>query len=175
MSPMLLLEQQTTLRPARVVRTERHRVQLELPGELVWAAMALAFSYEVVSGDTVLAIGQNGEWYVIGVLQGSGKTTITVPGDFSIRAPLGVIELTAARGVKIKSPSVQVIAGRLEMLARSLVERFDHATRRVVGTLQVSSGRLRTRVSGPYDLKAERILERAEGDVKIDGREIKLG
>jgi len=175
MSPMLLLEQQTTLRPARVVCTDRHRVQLELPGERVWATMALAFSYEAVNGDTVLAIGQEGEWYVIGVLQGSGKTTMTVPGDFSIRAPAGAIELSAARGVQIKSPSVQVIADKLEMLARSLVERFDHATRRVVGMFQVSSGRLRTRVGSTYDLKAGRILERADGDVKIDGREIKLG
>ena len=172
---MLRLEQQTTLRTARVLRAERDRVQLEFAGELVWATMALAFCYQAVSGDTVLAIGQDGAWYVIGLLQGAGKTSLTVPGDLCIRAPAGAIELSAARGVQIKSPSVQVIAGKLELLAQALFERFEHATRRVVGTLQTSSGRVRTRVAETYDLKAARILERADGDVKIDGRAIKLG
>jgi Protein of unknown function (DUF3540) len=170
-----LIEQHTRLSPARVLRVEHHRVQLELSGSPAWATMALAYPYEPASGDIVLAIGQEGAWYVIGVLHGSGRTSMTVPGDFSIRAPAGAIELTAARGVTIKSPSVQVFAGKLELLARSLFERFDQATRKVVGTLQIRSGRLRTRVGGVYELRAERIVERADGDVKIDGREIKLG
>jgi hypothetical protein len=137
--------------------------------------VALAYPYEPVTGDTVLAIGEEGAWYVIGVLQGAGKTSLTVPGDFSIRTPAGAIELIAARGVRIQSPSVQIKANRLELLARSVVERFVHAQRWVTETFQIRSGRFRARVAGSYDIKAERILERADGDVKIDGRQIKLG
>jgi hypothetical protein len=172
---LLELEQQTRLTPARVLRTEHNRVQLELPDERAWAAVALAYPYEPVSGDSVLAIGQDGAWYVIGVLQGSGKTSMTVPGDLCLRAPFGAIELSAAQWVKIKSPAVQITAGKLELVARSVFERFAHATRWVTETFQIRSGRLRARVNGSYDMKAERILERADGDVKIDGRQIKLG
>ena len=123
----------------------------------------------------MLTVGQDGAWYVIGVLQGSGKTSMTVPGDLCFRAPFGSIELTAARRVKIKSPAVQIVTGKLELLARSVFERFTHAQRWVTETFQIRSGRLRARVKGSYDIKAERILERADGDVKIDGRQIKLG
>jgi uncharacterized protein DUF3540 len=173
---LLELEQQTRLTSARVLLVEGNRVQLELPDRLLqWAVVALAYPYEPVGGDRVLAIGQDGDWYVIGVLQGSGRTSMTVPGDLCFRAPFGAIELTAARCVTIKSPAVQIMAVKLEVLARSVFERFTHATRRVTETFEIRAGRLRARVNRTYDIKAERILERADGDVKIDGRQIKLG
>ena len=172
---LLELEQQTRLGPARVVRAEGNRVQLELANEMVWAVVALAYPYQPVSGDSVLIIGQDGMWYVIGVLKGSGTTNLTVPGDLCIRAPFGAIELTGARLVRITSSAVQIKAGKLDLLARSVVERFVHAHRWVTETFQIRSGRFRTRVKGRYDLTADRIQERADGDVKIDGRQIKLG
>jgi hypothetical protein len=172
---LLELEQQARLSQANIVRIEGGRVQLEFPDELTWAAVALAFPYSPAVGDRVLAIGQEGAWYVIGVLQGSGKTTLTLPGDLSIQAPFGAIEMSAARGVKIKSPSVQIVAAKLDVVAQSIFERFTHATRWVKETFQIRSGRLRTRVEGTYDVKADRIVERADGDVKIDGQQIKLG
>lgn len=172
---LLELEQQTRLSPANVLCVDGERVQLEFPDEIAWAAVALAYPYSPVVGDSVLAIGQNGSWYVIGVLKGCGKTTLTVPGDLAIRSATGAIELDAPKGVKLKSPTVQIAADKLEVAARSVFERFAHATRWVKETFQIRTGRLRTRVDGKYDLKAERIVERAEGDVKIDGAQIKLG
>ena len=172
---LLDLEQQTRLSPARILRVDGTRVQLEFPDEFVWATVALAYPYEPAVNDTVLAIGNGEAWYVIGVLHGSGETCLTVPGDLAIRAPNGAIELNAARGVKIKSPAIQVVAGKLEVLAQSVVERFASATRWVKETFQLRSGRMRTRVDGTYEVKADRIVERADGDVKIDGSQIKLG
>lgn len=172
---LLDLEQHARLSPARIYRIDGTRVQLEFPDEFIWATVALAYPYAPTVNDTVLAIGQGEAWYVIGVLQGSGKTSLTVPGDLAIRAPFGAIELNAARGVKIKSPAVQIIAGKLDVFAHAIVERFANATRWVKETFQIRAGRQRTRVEGTYDLKAERIVERAEGDVKIDGNQIKLG
>lgn len=169
------LEERTRLSPARVARAEDGRVQLEFPDELAWATVALAYPYAPAVNDDVLAIGQNGTWYVIGVLRGSGKTNLTVPGDLTIRAPSGAIEIAAARGVRIKAPTVQVVADKLDLAARAAFERFAQATRWVKETFQLRAGRLRSRVEGTYDLKAERIVERADGDVKIDGNQIKLG
>jgi hypothetical protein len=168
-------EQTTYLGPAQVLKATGNRAQLEMPDELAWATVALASPYQLAVGDTVLAIGQGGAWYVIGVLRGTGKTTFMVPGDLDIRAPRGSIELTSAKGVRIKSPVVELLADKLEVLAKSVFERFEDATRWVKDAFQLRVGRLRTRVESTYDLKANRILERAEEDVKIDGRKIDLG
>jgi hypothetical protein len=59
--------------------------------------------------------------------------------------------------------------------ARSVLERFQNATRWVKEAFQVRAGRMRTQVSGDWRLKADTITERSEGDVKIDGRKIHLG
>src|SRR5262245_21426091 len=116
------IENNTFLGSAQVLQTAGNRVQLELPAEFVWAKVALAFPYQVVTGDTVLAIGQEDAWYVIGVLQGTGPTMLTVPGDLKLRAPRGGIELSAAKGVHIKSPTVEIMARKLEVMAESVFE-----------------------------------------------------
>lgn len=171
----LMLEQATYLGPARVARSAGPKIQLELPDEFAWAQMALAFPYQPVEGDIVLAIGRSGAWYVIGLLSGTGMTTLTVPGDLALRAPNGRIELTAADGVAMKSRRVTITADRLELLARAVVERFGRATRWVRDTFRINAGRLRSRVDGQYDLKAGRIREIADAGVKIDGTKIHLG
>jgi hypothetical protein len=172
---LLAQDQMTYMGPARVLKTAGNRVQLELPDEYVWAVVALAFPYQPAIDDSVLVIGQAENWYVIGVLTGTGKTTLTVPGDLAIRAPRGGIEISSARGVRIKSPKLELLAGKLEIAAKSIRERFQTATRWVKEEFQLRAGRWRTRVESTYDLRAERILERAEDDVKIDGRKIDLG
>jgi Protein of unknown function (DUF3540) len=123
----------------------------------------------------VLAVGQSGAWYVIGVLQGSGKTVFTVPGNFEIMAPRGTISLTAAKAVHLKSADVKITAKKLELVAQSIFERFTDATRWVKQAFQIRAGRVNAVVRSDYRVKAERIIERAEGDVKIDGRKIHLG
>jgi hypothetical protein len=170
-----MLEQVTYLGPARVIRVAGPKVQLELPDELAWAQPAMAFAYQPIEGDIVLAIGRSGAFYVIGVLSGSGTTTLTVPGDLALRAPQGRIELIAAEGVELKSRSVSITADRLQLMARSVVERFGQATRWVRNTFRTHVGRMRTRVDGDYGLKAGRIRAVADTTVKIDGTKIHLG
>ena len=171
----LELEGSTYLGPAEVRQVADNRIQLEFPDQLVWAFSALASSYQPVPGDTVLAVGQSGAWYVIGVLQGSGKTVFTVPGNFEIMAPRGTISLTAAKAVHLKSADVKITAKKLELVAQSIFERFTDATRWVKQAFQIRAGRVNAVVRSDYRVKAERIIERAEGDVKIDGRKIHLG
>src|SRR3954470_18360721 len=91
-SANLISDQRTYLGPAVVYDVADNRVQLEFPDELPWAVSALAYPYQPCKGDTVLAAGQGRNWYVIGILKGTGKTTLTVPGDFEIRAPKGRIK-----------------------------------------------------------------------------------
>jgi hypothetical protein len=163
------------LGPARVCEVSGNQVQLEFPDELPWAILALAYPYQPAVGDNVLAAGQGQNWYVIGVLQGTGKTTFAVPGDFEVLAPRGRISLIAGKGFLVKSPEVKITAGKLEVVARRVLERFSDATRWVKGAWKIRAGQVRTRVGGDYQINADRIIERADRDVRIDGDKIHLG
>jgi hypothetical protein len=165
----------TYLGPARVAEVADRRARLLLHDQEFWAVVALAFPYQVTVGDTVLVIGQDDGWYVIGVLRGSGKTTLTVPGDLELRAPHGAIELHAARRVCLRGPVVRLAAGRLELVARSAWERFTRAARWVQETFRVQADRVLTNAHSEYRLKAGSIKEKADGFVQIDGEKILLG
>src|SRR5205809_287780 len=134
---MIALEQSTYLGPAMVLTAASGRVKLELPDAHEWALCALAFPYRPATGDVVLAVGRAGAWYVIGVLAGRGATTLTVPGDLTIAAPRGRVVVQARDGIDLKGEAVRVTAGRLELFARSLVERFTDATRWVQDVFQL--------------------------------------
>src|SRR5207249_5063642 len=114
----LTLDRGAFLGPARICEVSGNRVQLEFPDELPWAMLALAYPYQPAVGDIVLAAGQNHNWYVIGVLHGTGKTTFAVAGDFEVLAPRGRVILIAGKGFQVKSPEVKIMAGKLEMVAR---------------------------------------------------------
>src|SRR5262245_15521436 len=116
---MIALETKTYLGPASVLKAEGDRFQIDVGAHYCWAQSALAAPYVPAVGDIVLAIGQDDQWYVVGVLTGRGTTTFSVPGDLRIRAPRGTIELSAACGIRMKSPSVKIMAEKLELLAKS--------------------------------------------------------
>lgn len=163
------------LGPATVAGVAHRHVELDHPGGRCTARIAVAQSYAPVVGDTVLAISRGTEWYVIGVLEGSGTTTFTAPGDVEFHAPRGRIEMLARDGVFLKSDLVEIVATRLELTARHLFERFSDATQWISETLHRRIGRMHTKVEGDYDLKAGRITELADDDVTIDGKTIHLG
>ena len=172
----MLTQLSTYLGPARVIEARNGLLHVSLPeDETAWAAPALAFPYEPEAGDLVLAIGEQDNYYVIGVLQGTGRTVFTAPGDLEFRAPKGVINLVSTRGVKIQAPEVEVKAGKIRMMARTITEAFTNAYRRVRDTFQLRAGRYRTRVNGRYTVHAGEISERAKDGVRIDGRKINIG
>jgi hypothetical protein len=169
------LEQATSLGPVKVVQVAGNRLLLQAPEARIWALLALPYVYQAAVGDTVLVIGQNDAWYVIGVLNGTGRTVLTAASDLEIRAPHGQIDISSGQGIRLRSPTVRVVADRLTLLARSLAEHFGSVTRRVQETFSVLAGRLRTSVTGDYQLRAEKIVERAKNEVKINGQEVLLG
>ncbi|HEY3225741.1 MAG TPA: DUF3540 domain-containing protein [Planctomycetota bacterium] len=171
----MLTETTAQLGSAKVLAVDGARVRLSIGEGETWAALALAFPYRPAPGDTVLAIGQEDAWYVIGVLQGRGLTSFEAPGDLEIRAPNGSIGLVAAEGVRIEAPEVELRADRLELAARSVFERFIRAYRRVSEAFHLRAGSVRSVVDESWDVRAGRITERATGDVRIDGEKIHLG
>jgi Protein of unknown function (DUF3540) len=163
------------LGPARVREVSGNLVRLDVTGAETRAQVALAFPYELHEGDVVLAISQDSSWYVIGVLEHTGRTRMTLPGDFELCAPHGRIDVKAGNEIHLKGPSVKIVATNLEILSRAILERCGRATRWVKESFQLRAGRARTVVESDYRLHAGRIVERAKGPVKIDGRKIDLG
>src|SRR5262249_14673304 len=150
-------EPTTRLGPATVLERNGRLLYLDLGDECRWAEIALAYPYQPADGDVVLAIGHGEKTYVIGVLRGSGRTHLAVPGDLQISAPSGSIELRAARGIRLKSPHVSIMAGKLEVVAKRVFENFAAATRWVRETFQLRVERFRVRARSDYDLKADTI------------------
>ncbi|NDC54563.1 MAG: hypothetical protein EBZ74_09805, partial [Planctomycetia bacterium] len=116
-----------------------------------------------------------GGWFVIGILEGAGTTTLVAPGDIEFAAPRGRIEFIARDGVFMKSGLVEIVADKLQLTARHVLERFTDLTQWVAEAVHQRFGRLRSHVDGDYDLKAGRIKELADEEVTIDGKKIYLG
>ncbi len=171
----MLTEVMNQLGPARITRVEGIRLWISLESREVPATMAIAYPYQPEEGDIVLTIGQEEKYYVIGLIQGRGKCTFTAPGDIEFRAPRGQIDLLSSRGVRIQGPQVTIKAKKLEVMARSVMEKFGEASRWISGAFQLRAKRMRSVIEEKYSLKADRIVQRAEKDVRIDGKKINLG
>jgi hypothetical protein len=163
------------LGPALVINTNGRLILLGLPEDEVWAFNAVSFPYSPHVGDKVLAIGREGSFYVIGVLAATGKTTFTAPGDLEFRAPRGKIDLVSSEGLNIRTSEMKVVSNHIEYVARSIVEKYENAKCWVRQAFHLRAGSARTVVESTYKLRAERIVEKAKGEVKIDGDKIHLG
>jgi hypothetical protein len=163
------------LGPARVTRVAPHAVEVEIHGEEVTAEMALAFPYAPAEGDVLLVIGKGGEHWVIGVIHGKGKAALAFQGGVEISAQGGPLTLTSDHGVAIRGPDVEVEAGKLSMLAGSVVERFTSLYQRVRDAWSVRAGEARTIVDGSSHLTAKDASIVTEETMSINGSEIHLG
>ena len=161
--------------PARVLGAVEDRVRLDLDGIPVWATYALPYRYRAEPGDRLLVAGEADRWYVIGILEGRGEVSLQAPGDLRLSAPRGAIDLTASEGVRIRGSRVELVAEKLEVSARSAVERFGRLRQRVEDALELRARRMRTRVDETHRLVAHRIAHRARDVAKIDGRRVHLG
>jgi hypothetical protein len=163
----------TYLGPARILARAGSKWKVALADRSATATLALAVPYQPQPGDLVLVIGTD-ELYVIGVIQGTGRSVLSVGGDLDIRAG-GTLRLQGGTEVEIGSPRVEIRADRMETAIGTVFERVVDCYRWVKGLLQTSAGRSRTVVQESATLHAGRIVEKAKKDVSIDGDQIRLG
>lgn len=148
-------------------------VVVVLDGVEVAARVAVAL-YRPAPGDEVLIARQDDRSFVIGVLRIAGAAALQAPGDFTIRSA-GVLDLVSARHARLAAPRLSLEASTLQVVARSVAERFEKARRWVRDSFQIRAGRLRTDVDGACETQAGRVILAADGRVKIDGDSIDLG
>jgi hypothetical protein len=109
------------------------------------------------------------------VLQGKGPSVLAFPGDVTLSAPRGAVNIDAAKGVTVNAPSVEMRAETIELEATTLTQRIESAFQWVKDLLQVRAGRSRTVVEGSSHQLAERTFIRSEKETKVDGEKIYLG
>jgi hypothetical protein len=164
------------LGPAQVVSVAPNEVEVEIRGgRRARAQMALSVAYEPSVGDVLLVIGKDDEHYVIGVLRGSGKTSLSFQGAVDLRATGGPLTLASDEGVVIHGPEVEVHAGKLQTFADSVVEKLGSLYQRVRDALDVHAGRTHTVVDDASFTTAKNAAIVTEETMTINGNEIHLG
>lgn len=159
---------------AVIERVEGNRLLVALNGAQAWASDALGYAYQFQAGDAVLVIGENEDWYVIGILEGKGKTAFHAPGDLELVAT-GSLTLVAGESIELKGRNINVVATRLNLMAKRLTQRAESLRLHVRNAFQVFAARFSSRIEGAHRVEARRIVERAREDVTIDGSKIHLG
>jgi uncharacterized protein DUF3540 len=160
--------------PAEVVRGGAGVVEVALDGGVREATVALAYDYEPAAGDTVLTIADGDGCWIIGVLAGSGRRTVTAAGDLELRAG-GKLRISADEGVEIEGPRLDVRVGALTSFARAVTQRFDSLKQHVAELLSVQAGSMHTTVDRASFVRAESATIVTKENVNINGKAIHLG
>jgi hypothetical protein len=164
------------LGPGNVVAVMPHEVTVEIRGgERTTAQMALSIPYEPAVGDVLLVIGKGDEHYVIGVLVGHGKTSLSFQGAVDLRATGGPLTLSSDQGVAIRGPEVEIQTGKLQVFAGAMVEKVTSLYQRVRETLNVHAGKTHTVVDDASFMTAKNASIVTEETMSINGDQIHLG
>lgn len=164
------------LGPGHVVDVAPHEVTVEIRGgERARAQMALSIPYAASVGDVLLVIGKGDEHYVIGVLQGSGKTQLSFQGAVDVRATGGPLTLSSDQGVAIHGPEMEIQTGKLHVFAGAVVEKLGSLYQRVREALNVHAGKTHTVVDDASFMTAKNASIVTEETMSINGSEIHLG
>ena len=164
------------LGPARVTQAGTREVELALEsGEQVAAQLALALPYAAVEDDVVLVLGRGGRHYVIGVLDGHGKTALNFRGDVQLRALGGSLRLEADEEVTVRGRKLSLEAIDFKMTAENLVQRAQSAYQRVRDLLSVHAKRTTTVVDETILSKSRSATLLTEETMTINGEQIHLG
>jgi hypothetical protein len=171
-----LREPEEYLGPAEVIEVRPHEVVVSLPeGDTASAELAFAMPYAPAVGDVLLVIGKGGRHYAIGVLHGTGRTSLAFQGDVELRSVNGRLSLAGDNGVEVRGPEVDVYTTALRMVARDVTHRFESLCQRVGSLLRVHAGEAQTIVDGSTVTQAKRAAILTEETVTINGREVHLG
>lgn len=164
------------LGPASVTETTSHEVQVELPdGTLRRAEPAFTIPYQPAPGDVLLVITRGPRCYAIGVLHGTGKTVLSLPGDVEVRAESGTLRLYGEKGIELLSPEVLIHSEKLRMVAGSVTQKFTSLVQRVRDLLSVQAREIHTVADDSHLTKAKSATVLTEETMTINGKQIHLG
>jgi hypothetical protein len=161
---------------ATVTRAGAATLEARLPtGETVHPELALAFPFTPAEHDSLLVIGQDDRYYVIGVISSSGETQLRFRGNVELRAVDGDLELHGEHGVELRGPQIDIKTKKLTVIAEKATEVFGTVFTRVKELMSVHTGETDTVVHGQYSNRAKRTAITSEEAVSINGKQVHLG
>jgi hypothetical protein len=152
----------------------RVRVRCGAEAGEVLAAWALPFRLVPEVGDVLQLLGQNGGWWVTGIVAGRGRAMLACRGDTRLGAA-GELRLSGAGGVRIAAPEVHLQAESLQRDAGAVVAKVGASDERIAGGLEERAGATSRMVDGIDMTSAGRAETVAVGAVRIDGDLLQLG
>ena len=159
-----------------VTATGPATLEARLPsGETVHPKMALAFPFVPAEGDSLLVIGQDERYFVIGVIASEGETHLRFRGNVEVRAVDGELALSGEHGVELRGPLVDIKTKKLTVLADKATEVFGTVFTRVKELLSVHAGETDTVVHGQWSNRSKRAALTSEETVSINGEQVHLG
>lgn len=174
--PALPVQAGDYLGPASVVEVADGEVHVELPdGETFIVEPAFVVPYQPALGDVLLVITKGSGRYAIGVLHGTGKTVLALPGDVEVRAEGGTLRFFGERGVEIFGPELSVHAEKVRVIADSVTQKLGSLVQRVRGLLHVQAREMHTIVDETSITKAKSASVLTEETMTINGKQIHLG
>lgn len=164
------------LGPAGVKSVTGSEIIVELRhGDLVQVALAFAFPYEPRVDDTLLVIGKDDGYYAIGVLQGTGKASLSFEGNVDLRANGGKLTLSGDQGVELEGPEFSVHVRHVRMFADKVTEKLGSLYQRIGTLLSVHAKEVHTIVEGTTLTQAKNATITTEEMVTVNGKQIHLG
>ncbi|MBW2534194.1 MAG: DUF3540 domain-containing protein [Deltaproteobacteria bacterium] len=161
---------------ATVIRSGPAALEVRLPtGEIVHPKLALAFPFVPAPDDSLLVIGQDDRYYVIGVISSRGETQLRFRGSVELRAVDGELELQGDRGVELFGPEIEIKTRKLTVLADKATEIFGTVFTRVKELMSVHTGKTDAIVHGQWSTRSKRAAITSEEAVSINGKQVHLG
>mgnify|MGYP002638151740 CR=1 FL=1 len=164
------------LGPATIVAAETRVVEVRLEGgRTVSAELALAIPYVPAVDDVVLVLGKDDRYFVVGVMHGSGQTTLSFQGDVKLHASGGSVDIAADRGVRIRGRELSLEAMNLQVIADEATQKFNMLYQRVRGLWRSRSKNSETLVDEAAMTRAKTATILTEETMSINGKQIHLG
>ena len=164
------------LGPARVVRLEQDAVVVVIDIEtLVHATMALAFPYRPVIGDQLLVIGDEQAFFVIGVLEGRGRSGLSNDEGVTLSAESGRLRLVGDKGVRVHGRSIDVQTEELETVAIDASQTFGEQRKQVRGVIKTEAGQIDELSQGAWVTQAKRFILKSLNAARVKSNTVRLG
>lgn len=167
--------QQRYLGPALVTAVDDDAIQALVGDDVIAVTMAMPMAYAPATGDVLLVIHDGGPAYAIGVIQGTGTTTLRSPGDLTLQAPAGRVRVDAGQGIDLEAPETRVRGDRFDVLVDGIVQRARTCLHTIGEWFRLKAGRQQTQIDGASVTEVGEHHVRAKGPVIIDGTTIHLG
>ena len=163
------------LGPAIVTKVGAATLEARLPsGETIRPKLALAFPFAPTVEDSLLVIGQDARYFVIGVIESTGTTHLQFQGNVEVRAVDGTLDLQGEHGIELRGAQIDIKTRKLNVVATKATEVFGTLFTRVKELMSVHTGNTDTVVKGQWSSRSQRASITSEEVASINGQEVHL-